>query len=302
MKIEQLLVQQLYNRKEVTLQGIGTFRLSDSVVLPADGDKDFTIPADGISFAYDSKAPEDPALIDFIVQQTGKIKPLASADLDSFTTLSKQFLNIGKPLRMEGIGTLLKNQSGQYDFTPGQYITPKIEPAARPLKEKFEDDISFQTKGRKPLNLKKWALALGLVAILGGSAYAVWWYFARKDKGAPVANTEQPKTMPDTAVQPDTGTKTVAAPPPDSANQAVTTAPATDGTTFKVIFKTLNNRPDALSRMNKLISWGHKVVLLSPDSNTYHLATPFSLPLSDTLRVSDSIRKLYGAKVSVVLN
>jgi hypothetical protein len=291
MKIEQLLVQQLYNRKEVSLQGIGTFRLSDSVVLPADGDKDFNIPADGIAFIYDPKTQEDDALIDYIVQHTRKIKPLASADLDSYIMLSKQFLNIGKPLKIEGIGTLLKNQSGQYEYIPGQYITPKMEPAAKPLKEKLEEDVSFRTAAQsKPLNVKKLALITGLVLLLGGGGFATWWYFTHNNSHtAGKAETEKPEK--ETATMPDT-TKQSSTKPADS-TLAKTAAPANDGSTFKIVFKVTANKAEAIDRMNTLVKRGHKVLMYTADSVTYKLATPFTSPLSDTLRAKDSLGKYY---------
>ena len=34
-------------------------------------------------------------------------------------------LNIGKPFHLEGIGTITKNKSGKFDFTPGEYTLIK---------------------------------------------------------------------------------------------------------------------------------------------------------------------------------
>ena len=65
------------------------------------------------------KPSEDNDLIDFIVQNTKKIKPLASADLDSFLTLGRQFLNIGKPFTIQNLGTLEKLKSGDLNLNPG---------------------------------------------------------------------------------------------------------------------------------------------------------------------------------------
>src|SRR6476619_97240 len=106
MKIEQLLVQHFYIAKQVTLQGIGTFTLSPDFIVPAETDKDIVLPENAVSFQYNPRATEDEALIDYIVQQTRKIKPLASADLESYLVLGKQFLNIGKPFKIEGVGIL----------------------------------------------------------------------------------------------------------------------------------------------------------------------------------------------------
>ena len=52
-----------------------------------DNDKPVIIPADAVSFHYDPKVGEGRTIVDFIVEHTKKIKPLASADLDSFSNL-----------------------------------------------------------------------------------------------------------------------------------------------------------------------------------------------------------------------
>jgi hypothetical protein len=101
MKIEHLLVQHFYNCGEVTLQGMGTFTLSPDFVMPKENDKDAEIPDNAISFQYNLRATADEALIDYIVQQTRKMKSLAAADLDSYLMLGKQFLNIGKPFMVD---------------------------------------------------------------------------------------------------------------------------------------------------------------------------------------------------------
>jgi hypothetical protein len=295
MKIEQLLVQHLYNSKELSLQGIGTFLLSDNVVLPADNEKDFVVPADGITFTYDSKAKEDEALIDFIVQQTRKMKALATADLDSFLILNKQFLNIGKPFRIEGIGTLQKNQGGQFDFTPGQYISPRMEPAVKPLKEKFEEDISFKTAAATPesSNAKKMIMVLAGVLLLGAAAFGAWWFFFKKDNSTvniePVVKADTGKIVsnkPD-SIKPDS-LKTITPAP-------VTQVPEGNGI-FKVVFMVTTDKNKAIAKKSTLEARGHKVIMYTADSVTYKLAEPFSLPLSDTVRVKDSLGKWYYGK------
>lgn len=295
MKIEQLLVQHLYNSKELSLQGIGTFRLSDNVVLPADNEKDFVVPADGITFTYDNKAKEDEALIDFIVQQTRKMKALATADLDSFLILNKQFLNIGKPFRIEGIGTLQKNQAGQFDFTPGQYISPRMEPAVKPLKEKFEEDISFKTAAAVPesSNSKKMIIVLAGILLLGAAGFGAWWFFLRKDNtvvsNEPVVKADSSKMVSNKPDSIKTDTNKTAVP--------VSVAQTTEGgSLFKVVFMVTADKNKAIARKATLEARGHKVIMYTADSVTYKLAEPFTLPLSDTLRIKDSLGKWYYGK------
>ena len=112
----------LLKRKQISLQGIGTFKIDALVPESTDNDKPVIIPPDAITFVYDPKTGEDDELINFIVQNTKKIKPLASADLDSYLTLGRQFLNIGKPFTIHNLGTLDKLKSGDLEFKPGPLI------------------------------------------------------------------------------------------------------------------------------------------------------------------------------------
>jgi len=128
MKIEQLIVQFLYKNKKVTLQDIGIFYLSPDIIIPEDSDKETVLPENAIRFEYNTKAAQDEDLINYIVQQTRKIKPLATSDLESFTILGRQFMNIGKPLPIEGLGILQKNQLGGYEFIQGSSMNTRLEP------------------------------------------------------------------------------------------------------------------------------------------------------------------------------
>src|SRR5882724_10555643 len=127
VKLPQLLSQFLYQAKKLDLPGIGSFTLDPNVVIPADADKDLQTLASGISFKNTLIREPDDALVTFIKDHTGKMKPLAAADLDFFLTSGKQLLNIGKPFFLEGIGVLTQNKEGKQDFMPGEYSRVKLE-------------------------------------------------------------------------------------------------------------------------------------------------------------------------------
>ena len=55
------------------------------------------------------------------------MKALASSDLCSYIELARQFLNIGKPFQIEGIGTLVRNKSGELEFTPDHLLVGKMK-------------------------------------------------------------------------------------------------------------------------------------------------------------------------------
>jgi hypothetical protein len=302
MKIEHLLVQHFYSAKQVTLQGIGTFSLSPDFVMPSENDKDLSIPPDAISFKYNQKAAEDDALITYIVQQTRKIKPLASSDLESYIMLASQFLNIGKPFIIDGIGVLEKNQSGEYQFTQqGLYLNAKAENAPVQIREKSDEDISFASKAKPNGNNKKILMLLASFLVLGVIIWGAW-YFLTKKKDTAV--TEKTEPVPPVTQQPDTAkldtAKLTAAQKPDS----ITAKPVTpaDGYSFKIVIKNYPSLITAQKAYDRLTSYGHKLLLYTADSVTYKLAMPFTKPLSDTSFVRDSVRnKLFGGKPYIEL-
>ena len=299
MKIEQVLVQHLYSNKKITLQGIGSFHLDSSVSIPADTEKEMSIPENAITFEYNPKATEDDSLIDAIVKLTKKIKPLASADLDSFLMLGRQFLNIGKPFIIEGLGTLDKAQAGQLEFIPGQFITPKIY-APKALKENENEESSglFNDYNTVPDNngKKTFAIiaALIVVGFLGWAAYHFIFKKVTVTNDKPVTETQQTPAIADTqVVKKDTVAQTPA-PVAEPVN------PDTDGYTFRVVFKITDNKEAAKASMDKLNSWGHHVIMYTNDSVHYKLAELFKRPLSDTARVRDSLNHFYEAKTIFV--
>ena len=287
MKIEQLLVQHFYNAGEVTLQGMGTFTLSPDFVMPKEQDKDLEIPSNAILFQYNSKATEDDGLINYIVEQTRKMKALASADLDSYLVLGKQFLNIGKPFAIEGLGVLAKSQQGDYEFTQGNAFNAKLQTAPAAVKEQREHaEISFASESKTENNIKK--IVLIVLAIIGlGLLTTAAWYFLIRNNNAPVENiTEQPVALTDTAT-------TVSVKPDSTLSAKSITTAANDGYTFKVVFLVTPDSATAVYRMNVWTQRNHKIIMYKSDATYYKLAEPFTLPLADTTHIKDSLNNFY---------
>ncbi len=294
MKIEQLLVQHFYNTKTVTLQGIGTFTLSPDFIMPMDSDKDIVLPENAVSFKYNSRATEDESLIDYIVQQTRKIKPLASADLESYLMLGSQFLNIGKPMKIEGIGVLEKNQLGEYQFLQGQFINTKTEQAEIKLKEKSREEISFGNEA-KPAANKKTIAIVAAIAIVAFISLAAWYFFTNKEDAVTESGVEQ--TLPIVSPSQDTSkidtNKIAAQLNPDS---ILPVTPQANGYTFKVVIKNYPSLFLAKKSYNRLTSYGYKLLLYTADSVIYKVAMPLTKPLVDTTRARDSVKILFGGK------
>lgn len=300
MKIEQLIVQQLYSNKKVTLQDIGTFILSADVLIPFENDKDSAMPENAVGFEFNNKAVQDEDLISFIVSQTRKIRPLAASDLESYSILAKQFLNIGKPFPIEGLGILQKTQTGEYEFIQGHSINAKLEAAPALLKEKKDEEISFSTPPRE-VSGKKWLWLLILI-VLGAIAGTLYYFLKSDNKDKQV---EQVVSKKDSSVKSaDTVSRSV-----DTVSKPITIVHDStvkkiethknNGYTFRVVIKEFNTRGAAEKFYTKYTSWGYKFSLYTNDSVKYKIAVAFTRPLSDTLRVKDSLRLFYNTRTYV---
>lgn len=303
MKIEHLIVQHLYKSKQVTLQGIGTIRLNPGVALPAENDKDFVMPPNAFSFEYNLKTEEDEALINYIVQQTRKIRPLASADLDAYAMLARQFLNIGKPLLIEGVGTIQKNQLGNYVFIPGQFVTPKIDDIPKQMRERTEETVSFVSESRKNNSRRNMLIGVFLLLLI---LVPIGIYYLVTDKSPePEAVTVTSDDLPaDTTVSTPVVTTidTSKIQIPDSTVVAATPAPVkTDSSTFKIVLKEYPSYGSVKRAYDRLRTYGHKVQIMPIDSTRYRLALPFTKPLTDTSRVRDSLKLFFGGKPYVLV-
>ena len=293
MKIEQLIVQQLYQQKEVTLQGIGSLSLNPSVALPGDNEKDFVMPQNAFSYNYNLKATEDEALINYIVQQTRKIKPLATSDLESYCMLAKQFLNIGKPLIIEGVGTIQKNQAGDYEFIQGQFITPKIEEAPKQIKEKLEEQVSFESEAKKD-NGQRNVIIVFITALVALACLGIYYYLSNNKVTEPV---QQDQVFIDT-IKIDTLVKLA----PDTVVVTVPVVPIkTDSNNFRIVIKEYPTEAAINKAFAKLSEYGHKLEIIKADSSRYQLVMPFTSPVTDTLRARDSLRKFFGGKPYVLM-
>jgi len=293
MKTEQLIVQYLYNNKKVTLQDIGTFSISPDINIPADGEKDALLPPDAIRFEYNTKATQDDGLVQFIVDQTRKIRPLATSDLESFIILNKQFLNIGKPLIFEGMGTLEKTQQGDYAFTQANSSHYIHEAAPVIVKENYNDNFTWSTPPKVKSQGGGKIAVLGLLAfILIGGAIAAY-YFINKNKKAPalVENTVAEDTL--AAPKKDTVALNNAASAP--------TGNTADSNSFYVVLRTYNDRAAAEKKLAAWVALKKNVILTVADSATFKLRMPFKTSLADTLRIKDSLSKFYGEKAGIEL-
>lgn len=294
LKLSPILAQFLYLNKELNLAGIGKFRMEPSPEQPDSSEKNLkNEPPGNISFYYDSSVKEDESLVDFITLQTGKMKSLASSDLDSHLELAKQFLNIGKPFFIEGIGTLTKNRFEKLDFVPGYFLDEKNKDQgvtetdqSSTTEESFTDyEEMLSPKQRATPFSRKLVLWL---AIITGIGLAIWGGYLIYKK----TNTDKQQTVKNPATELVTDTSIITT--VDSTSKK-TNLPESPGSYYKfVIEKADSNR--AFLRYNDLKNYGLDILMETNDSITYKLYFKIAASPADTARIRDSLNIWYGTR------
>jgi len=200
LKLPQLLSQYLYQNRKLDLPGIGTFTLDEDAVIPQESDRVGQVPATGVHFRNANIAIADDRLVEFIKEHTGKMKSLAAADLDFFLTTGRQLLNIGKPFFLDGIGTLIKNKEGYFDFTQGDYMVARLEEAAPERRAHYEEP----PREREPQNQStRQGMLLALIVI---GVVAIGWggYYLYKRNSFSEPAEKRAVVMPDAGTAADT--------------------------------------------------------------------------------------------------
>ena len=311
LKISHLLAQFLYEHKRLDLPGIGHLTLDSTVVIePAKGKHAKPVELSGIGYIHDAHTEEDPELIAYISAQSGKIKALASADLYSHLELAQQFLNIGKPFLMEGIGSITKTPAGEYLFSPGVALNEKAElPVTHPTqREEQPEDAADGYRGLLYVRKQKKTLSrpVMVLLILAGIIAALWGGYKlykrstanKQNETAAPANEPGADTTRHSAAVTDT-TKAK----PDSLRQLAPPLPGTvdslaPAVNYKINLETAA-RDRALARYAKLKSWGWDIQMETKDSISFVLFLRKDIRPVDTTRVLDSLSRAYGRKASI---
>jgi hypothetical protein len=302
LKITHFLVQYLHQNKKMQLQGIGEFTLDNFYENPFEGEKGkIKVPDNSIRFSPSKKTGEDGGLIDYISQQTKKIRPLAASDLEDYLNIGKQLLNVSKQFYIEGLGTLLLNDYGNLEFLQGHEVFAPLNTEITNLaKSKVEDrsaEIDFEkytgTAGsgntlRKLLVLLAFAAGLFIIGWIGWYFFQQWQNSKKEELNETTDNIKPVLNAPSTdssasQVQKDTAVTLSAQNAPEDA-------------AYYIVIETAK-RQRAEYRYNDLIKMGYNVSLGTKDSITFKLYTTINRSLSDTTKTMDSLSRFFGRKV-----
>jgi len=285
LKLSPLLAQFLLTNKHLNLAGLGKFILDE---------------AGGIAFQQDITMKEDPELISFIAERSGKMKSLIAADLDSNIELARQFLNIGKPYLFEGIGTLSKNKTGNFEFIPGNVnSTEKSREGAsegRDMTSTTENSFTDyeemfsprKPKGPATKRIVTWLVVIAGISLAVYGGYLV--YNRSKNKKNPSSIVKQQNPI---IIQNDSLPEVK-----DSIPQ-ITRSADTSGTYRFVIEKAARQR--AFSRYAYLQQIKVNVKMDTKDSVLFNLFFVLPATPADTARIRDSLQIRYSTRGKTVV-
>lgn len=312
MKFDEQLAEYLYENKNLTLEGLGTFTLNEQVRVPNEQEKEVYYPIEGLSFTYNSRSITDENIIFFLVKKLHKIEPLIRSDVESYLSNIRILLNIGSPYTIHGIGTLNKNNQGIPEFTPGRFLPAKEE--LNPVRENAAHNYPVRSRSSAGKTVATILIIISAIAALGGLGWSIFNFSAktpasdtstdaREPANTTVQNTETITTKKDSETL-----HTVVTPTPgvSSAVAAKNMAIAGNSVTYKMVFEVTKSKERAHGRtaqLNNLHSYAQYDSIPINDSIAYYrLFLTMKINPADTTRVKDSLQTFFGKKIFVEQN
>lgn len=285
MRLAPLLIKYLTENKTLRLPGLGIFHADSTYDPDVDYSKKGTSLLN-ISFEQATVTAFDSELIDFISQQTGKMRVLAESDLASELDAIITFLNTGKPYYIEGIGTITKRLDGTFEFHQAKHQHNERKKNI-PITERHYIPQAYIDETRKTRN-KKPAIVIVILCLLAVAA-TVWFYLKSTEESR--SNLEEASFNGK-----NTGDEVVTIlPSQDSLVQSSTPAVATSQG-YRFILE-VAQEPRASKRYNQLKSLNWPVNIETKDSVNYKLYIEYQDTHIDTTRIKDSLSVLSGKKV-----
>lgn len=298
LKLAPVLAQYLYTNKRLDLPGIGSFLLDVPAIADPEISKQ-TFGSDAIRFENNHVVKESPDLIAFISAHTGKMKALAAADLSSHLEQAKQFLNIGKPFLLEGIGSLSKVRSGEYSFTGTNIPTDKLKDqstkeaiATSATEESFSSYEPLLTKKTIKFDWKKPAL---VVLTLAGTALAIWGGYTIYKRTTSKTETAENSNIQSAATTLVTDSSSFVKEDTIKTTVPLQTVPSGN---YKFVLETAQ-KARAFPRYNTLKTYQWNVQMETKDSLQFKIFMLLPAIGSDTTRIIDSLSALNGRRVYI---
>lgn len=278
----------------MALPGIGVFSIDPSVHIPDPNDRNFSEFYNQIRYVQQPVLRPDEDFIEFIRTHTGKIRPLAESDLESYLSDGKILLNIGRPFYFDGIGSIQKTRQGSYEFIPGPPMVDRLEVpheeiSSEDARQRFESQPFHQAQN----NLVKQILVI--LAILIGLSLIIWGgYTLYKNKSTasqeePAAIQDPQPVVSDSLVQPAADSSLF------NTSASIPSADPNNARNYQFIIESTTNKGRASRRYNQILTNGQPIKMeVAPDSSLFHLYFDLPARTIDTTRMKDSLRRYYG--------
>ena len=223
------------------------------------------------------------------------------SDLESYLSNIKQFINIGKPYTIEGIGTLSKTNNGAYEFTPGNFLPMKEELHPRRENEEHNYPIRNQSSAGKIFAIV--LIVVAALAALGGIGWGISNILAKQKNNNTIQVDTQEQGMADTLPQPLNSDITVQEQQPATIvdSTGVPNNSSGDSARFKMIFETTIKKSRADRRtyqLHAMHSYTKVDTIHIADSILYRLYLPMKIKINDTTRIKDSLKIFFGGKIN----
>lgn len=287
-KFDPLIYSYLVAHKELSVEKIGHFTVDKPLPL-ADKENPHPHLFTSITFVADKKAATSVAFIDFCASELQKKNSLITSDIESYFEQARQFINIGKPFTMPGVGMVSINKAGNYQFIESDSAIKLDTPTGASTAYETEAETRKGVQNQQRVLMRVAAIAIGAL-IIGVISFLVYRFIADRaiEQVANPADTASPVTQrADTTVLPAI----------DTVNNAVSLAPATptnDTATYKFIFEQTGRRVRAETRTMKLRAFGNFAQFDSirqADTMVYRLFLEVRAVPTDTLKKKDSLQR-----------
>lgn len=193
MNFDKYFATYLYEHQFISLPNIGEFTLDKKISFVNEEEKKDFFPQEGIHFNINKKAITQPEFVQYIRSFIAKPISLIESDIEDYTLQIINWLNIGKPYTIEGIGTLTKLQNGEIEFSIGTLKVENISSIISSIANKesnFEGLVVETAIQKNAINTQK----IGLIAVAILAVVLVVWavsYFLNQSKENQLQEVQQ---------------------------------------------------------------------------------------------------------------
>lgn len=296
MKLSPILSGFLESKGQLALKGIGTIyknRPSDEAQLPE---------VEGLYFRFDKNTALDETLVIYASEAAGKMKSLAKSDLESYFENGKQLLNIGKPLVIEGVASIIKLQNGTYSLHENLSLQIQGQDESRKMRtpaghsEIDYNSSQYNLKEKAGFSITRTLLIAGGLIVISLIGWGIYKIINAENK--PVTSETSLTTDTDSTISPESAP---VIPQADSTAAAPVQVPDTPARAYyTLVLQDTANKAYALKRFAILKASGHPVFLETADSIRFAIVYHFPPPFSDSVSVRDSIERYFKRKGLII--